>query len=172
MRIPKYGIARYTKNILAVIEKFFVDNNFSGSWMLDMGCSAGYYSYIGRKFFQNVVAVDIDEAAVKEAAKRLSPFSNVHVQKNRIETFSSQHRFDLILCLVMVRWEYAGTRINVTTIGNMVKLLTEKGVLLVDVYAPLIPNIETRFNIVKTSETIELAHNIVKKQRRLFIRRR
>ncbi len=133
--------------------------------MLDMGCGYGYYSYIGKDFFKTVVAVDINDNSVKEATKRLG----LIVEKGQIETYTSKHRFNLILCLLMVRRRHPGTRINMKTISNMVKLLSKKGILVVDVWVNLLNKIKRGFNIIKTVNTIELPNHIVKKQVRLHI---
>lgn len=134
--------------------------------MLDMGCGYGYYSYVGKNFFKKVVAVDINDNSVAEARKRLG---NI-VEKGRIETYMSKQRFDLILCLVMVRRRHLGTRINVETIGNMVNLLSKNGILVIDAYANLENDIRSKFNVIKTVNTIELPDYIVKKQVRLQIK--
>ena len=165
-----YGPRRYEPDSLVAIKQFFADNKLKGGWMLDMGCGYGYYSHIGADFYDNIVAVDINQNSVAEAKKRLKD-PRIIVELGKIETYSTNQRFDLILCLVMCRRRHPTTRINVKTIGNMVKLLSKDGVLIIDVWNISIKNIKKAFNIQKIAPTIELPDHIVKSQSRLHIKR-
>lgn len=165
-----YGEIRYRPENLTIIRKFFTDNHLHGNLMLDMGCGYGYYSFIGKDYYDNVIAVDINPPSVMEARKRVKD-SRIEVELGRIEKYSTTKRFDLILCLLMVRRRHPTSRINIETIDNMVKLLSDKGILIIDVWADIVKDTKQKFNVVKESSTIELPNHIVNKQKRLYIKR-
>ena len=147
-----------------------MDNDLRGKWMLDMGCGYGYYSFIGREYYDNIVAVDINPQSVAQTRKRIKD-PRVKVELGRIEEYSTIKRFDLILCLLMVRRRHPTSRINIKTISNMVKLLSDEGVLIIDVWGTIVNDVKQKFNAVKESPTIELPNHAVKTQRRVHIKK-
>jgi protein-L-isoaspartate O-methyltransferase len=172
MNTGSYGETRYNKECLDVIKKLFTSNNLHGNWMLDMGTCSGYYSYIGKNYYKNIIAVDIYDIALENAKKHLSGFNNIEIRKGDILTFDIDKKFDLILCLVMVRSKHPGSRINVETIRRLYNLLNKDGILIVDIWGGLLENFQEVFNVEKITFTIELPDHIVGSQRRLIIQNR
>ncbi|MBI5254485.1 class I SAM-dependent methyltransferase [Candidatus Falkowbacteria bacterium] len=89
------GEENFQNFILPVLEKYKIKRDSA----LDFGCGLGRYTFPLRKYFDNVVGVDVSDAMFDLARKEVVSrnIENVFL-KNNEQFFGSDQKFDFIFC--------------------------------------------------------------------------
>lgn len=80
------------------IEEFYQKNNTRNIVTYDLGCGCGILSYFLNYFFNNVIAIEIDQKAFKCAQNNLSNFKNISLINGDATKYSFEKKADLIIC--------------------------------------------------------------------------
>jgi SAM-dependent methyltransferase len=101
---------------------------------LDMGCSVGVLSELLAPRCDELVAVDISEAAVVRARERLSDHRHVTVERRTLPAEIPEGPFDLIVCADVAEYWDRGSWIG--AIRSIEERLSPGGVLLASFWRP------------------------------------
>lgn len=107
---------------------------FKGKWILDAGCGQGRWSYGLAKMGANVVAVDVNESAIRQTQTALS---SLNVEKEfyqcpleDIDQLFGERKFDLVFSWGVIHHCKSFTR----SFNNLTSLVKDTGILYIYLY--------------------------------------
>lgn len=86
------------RKIIAILEDFIGENHLSDLLVLEVGCSAGGMTDVFAKHFKQIIAVDIDDNALKLAKKRNKHQNTVFKFADALSLPFKKETFDVIIC--------------------------------------------------------------------------
>jgi len=125
-------------------EALYISKNIpKDSYLLDIGCGDGRVIKLITPTTQNIVGIDNDETAIKNAGEQLKAFPNIWlIKSDALNMPFEQNTFD-VATFMMTLVNFGDFKIKV--LKEIHRVLKENGILVLSVYSE--DSYETRFNM-------------------------